>query len=318
MHVPDGFLDARTSVTTALLSTGGVATALRGIRRTMGQGDIPLMGMTAAFIFAAQMINFPVAAGTSGHLMGATLAAVLLGPWAAVVVMTAVLVVQCLLFADGGLLALGANVFNMAILAAGTGYLLAALLRRVLPGVAGRYAAIAVAAWGSTVIAACACAGELAWSGLAPWDAVFGAMVNIHILIGIGEAVITVLVLSAVRSVRPDLIEGRRGEVSGAGRGVVLGGIAAIGILLFVAPFASSRPDGLEWVAEQLGFHRSALPAPVVSAPMAGYRIPTFGQPAIATLVAGGIGIMVALAAGYGIARAALRRRVASDEGRQE
>jgi cobalt/nickel transport system permease protein len=318
MHIPDGFLDARTSVAGMALSTAGVAAALRGVQRTMRPSGIPMMGMTAAFVFAAQMINFPVAAGTSGHLIGATLAAVLLGPWAAIVVMTAVLVVQCLLFADGGLLALGANVFNMAILGAGGGYLLYALFRRIMPGLAGRYAATAIAAWGSTVIASAACAGELAWSGLAPWDAVFAAMVNVHIVIGIGEAVITVLVLSALRSVRPELVEGKGMESPGAARSLMLGGIAACGILLFVAPFASTRPDGLEWVAAQLGFHRAALPAPIVSVPFPAYGIPALGESKAAPLVAGGIGIVVLLAAAYGIARFAMRRRMISGEGQAE
>jgi cobalt/nickel transport system permease protein len=313
MHVPDGFLDARTSAAGAILSAAGVATALRGVNRTMRQNDVPLMGMTAAFVFAAQMVNFPVAAGTSGHLIGATLAAVLLGPWAAIVVMTAVLVVQCLLFADGGLLALGVNVFNMAILGSGAGYGLYALARRVLPGVTGQSLAVGIGAWGSTVLASAACAGELSWSGIAPWDAVFTAMVNVHMVIGIGEAVITVLVLSAVRSVRPELITSPGSGPSSAGRGLLLGAVAAIGLLLFVAPFASREPDGLEWAAERLGFNRAALSTSLLNVPLPDYGIPGMGS--WGTILAGGIGVITLAVLGYGIARLAVRRSPLSRDG---
>jgi cobalt/nickel transport system permease protein len=309
MHVPDGFLDVRTSVAGAALSAAAVSAALRGVKATMRQSDVPVMGMTAAFIFAAQMVNFPVAAGTSGHLIGATLAAVLLGPWAAIVVMTAVLVVQCLLFADGGLLALGANVFNMAVVGSGAGYLLYALIRRMLRGAAGQSIAAGAGAWGSTVLAAASCAGELSWSGIAPWHAVFTAMVNVHMLIGIGEAVITVLVLSAVRSVRPDLAAEHAGPHRGApsptGRGLLLGGIIATGLLLFVAPFASTAPDGLEWAAARIGFDRAALASPIINVPMPDYGVAGMG--AWGTVLAGAVGVIVLVAATYGIVRLTLR-----------
>jgi cobalt/nickel transport system permease protein len=318
MHIPDGFLDARTAAVCGVLSTAGVATALRGVNRTMQQGDVPLMGLTAAFVFAAQMVNFPVAAGTSGHLIGGTLAAILLGPWAAIVVITSVLVVQCLLFADGGLLAIGANVFNMALLGAGGGYVLYALLRRILRGTAGTYMAIAVAAWGSTVLASAACAGELAWSGLAAWDAVFAAMVNVHIVIGAGEAVITALVLSAVASVRPEFLERRPTQERTPGKGILLAGIAVTGLLVFIAPFASSSPDGLGWVAGQLGFHRAALPAPLISSPLPEYGLPGIAHPFTATVLAGGIGVVAMMGVGYGIARLTARGRIPHANDRNE
>jgi cobalt/nickel transport system permease protein len=143
-------------------------------------------------------------------------------------------------------------------------------------------------------------------------------MVNVHILIGLGEAVITVLVLSALGSVRPDLVGGSAKERPDAGRGLALGGVVFLGILLFVAPFASDRPDGLAWVAGQLGFQRALLPAPLVGSPLSGYGIPALGHSVGATLVAGGIGIVILYAVGYGIARLALRRRMISSGGGAE
>src|SRR5512147_218372 len=133
MHIPDGFLDAKTALATGALAAAGLGLALRDARRSLPPRKVPLMGLSAAFIFAAQMLNFPVAGGTSGHLVGAVLASVLLGPSAAIVVMTAVLLIQCLLFADGGLLALGANLFNMAIVAVLGGHAVYRAVRRVLP-----------------------------------------------------------------------------------------------------------------------------------------------------------------------------------------
>ncbi len=164
MHIPDAFLDAKTSIAAGALSLAAVGLALREAGKRLPRRRVPLMGLSAAVIFASQMLNFPVAGGTSGHLLGAVLAAVLLGPAAAVIVMTCVLMVQCLLFSDGGITALGANVFNMAVTAPLSGYAVYVLLRKVLRGDRGRIAAAAFAAWCSTVIAAICCAGELAIS----------------------------------------------------------------------------------------------------------------------------------------------------------
>src|SRR5512142_358034 len=159
MHIPDGFIDGKTAVTTALLSVAGVGLALRQVRRRLPARRVPLLGLAAAFLFAAQMVNFPVAGGTSGHLMGGVLAAALLGPSAAIVVLTTVLIVQCFLFADGGVLALGANIFNMAIIGAAAGYAIYHGVRRWVPGTRGQVAAVAFAGWCSTVLAAVCCAG---------------------------------------------------------------------------------------------------------------------------------------------------------------
>jgi cobalt/nickel transport system permease protein len=311
MHLPDGFLDARTAVSTAVLAGGAVAVSLRSLNITLPRRRVPLMGLAAAFVFAAQMINFPVMGGTSGHLMGGMLASVLLGPSAAIVVMTSVLTVQCFLFADGGVIALGANVLNMAVAAPLTGWGIYRAVTRFLPGERGRYVGIAVGAWSSAVLASALCAGELAWSGTVGWQAAFPAMVNVHMVIGLGEAIITVLVLSVVLKARPDLAYdgGAEGRTFRYGDVAAYGGIIAVCLALFVAPFASPLPDGLEGVATRLGFDRAAIPASVPGAPLGGYVIPGIGSPAAATAVAGGLGTILMFGVGYLLARAVVPSR---------
>src|SRR5512142_1314369 len=189
MHLPDGILDARTSLLCTGAAAAGVGIALREVRAALEPRRMPMIGLAAAFVFAAQMLNFPVAGGTSGHLIGAVLAAVLLGPSAAIVVMSAVVILQCFMFTDGGLTALGANLFNMALLAPVVGYAIYSLIRRIAgDSLRSRLLATAFASWCSTVAAAIACAGELAMSGTAAWAAAFPAMTAVHMLIGIGEA----------------------------------------------------------------------------------------------------------------------------------
>ncbi len=198
MHIPDGFLDVKTAASAAVVSAAGLGVALRQAGRHLPPRRVPLMGLAAAFVFAAQMINFPVLGGTSGHLVGGVLTAALLGPGPAVVVISAVLIVQSLLFADGGVLALGANVFNMALVGAVGGWIIYHLLTRLFSGLRGRLLAAAVAAWCTTVLAAVCCAAELSFSGTVKWSVVLPAMAYVHMLIGIGEAVITVLVLTVI------------------------------------------------------------------------------------------------------------------------
>ncbi len=206
MHIPDGFLTASTWVPAWVLSAGGIGYCLRKTGEILRDRMIPLMGVMAAFIFAAQMLNFPVVGGTSGHLLGGVLAAVLLGPYAGALVITVVLIVQCFVFQDGGVTALGANVFNMAIVGAMGGYFLYGFLRRGIKGTAGLIVGAGVAAWASVVVASIVCAVELALSGTSPIRIALPAMAGIHALIGIGEAIITCLVVSFVAKVRPDLI----------------------------------------------------------------------------------------------------------------
>jgi cobalt/nickel transport system permease protein len=216
MHIPDGFINTGTSVATWVASAGGIGYALRRVNQELGERQIPLMGVTAAFIFAAQMINFTVAGGTSGHLLGGALAAILLGPWAGMLVLTAVLAVQALLFQDGGLLALGANVLNMAVIGVLVGWVVYAGLKRLLGERAwGTVVSGFVAAWLSVVVASLAAAVELAMSGTSPWSVALPAMGLVHILIGVGEGLITVAVLAFLRATRPDLLTLRQATRQG-------------------------------------------------------------------------------------------------------
>lgn len=213
MHVPDAFLDAPTSVSTAVVAGMGIALALRRSRGDLDDRVAPLAGLVATFVFAAQMLQFPVAGGTSGHLLGGALAAVLVGPWTATLVITVVLLVQALVFADGGLTALGTNVTLMGLVGVWVGYGIFLLARRALPRrMASVPLAAAIGAFMSVVAAAAVFAALFLVGGAAPLEAgtLFGAMLSWHALIGVGEAVITFLVVSAVVSVRPDLVHGAR------------------------------------------------------------------------------------------------------------
>jgi len=208
MHIPDGFLNVATIAATYAVSAGGVGNAVRVANRKLGEKHVPLMGVLAAFIFAAQMLNFPIAGGTSGHLIGAALAAILLGPWAGVLIMSCVLIAQSLIFQDGGLLALGANIFNMGIVGSFCGYYFYRLATLVLGyDRRGRLVGGFIGAWGSVFLAAIFCAIELAVSGASPFRIVLPAMAGLHALIGIGEGLITGAVLSLVLATRADLLQ---------------------------------------------------------------------------------------------------------------
>lgn len=304
MHIPDGFLDLKTAATLTVVSASGLSVALRRVRVGLPRRKIPLMGLAAAFIFAAQMLNFPVAGGTSGHLIGAVLAAVLLGPSAAVVVMTAVLVVQCLLFADGGLVALGANVLNMALVAVVSGYMIFRGVQRLLPTPRGFVVAIAFASWCATVLASGCCALELAVSGVAPWGLVFPAMTTVHMVIGLGEGLITALVVVAIQKTRPDLLLAAAQPSSSPlpRRWIAVGLAVTAALVLFGVPFASSAPDGLEHVAEVLGFSGRAAQGVLGLTPMADYQLPGIGSATAATWVAGLIGSLVVFALAHVLA----------------
>ena len=214
MHVPDGFIDAPVSIAAGAVAVAGVGVALRGARRELDDRTAPLAGLTAAFVFAAQMLNFPVAAGTSGHLLGGTLAAILVGPYTGVLCVSVVLLMQGLLFADGGLTALGVNITTMALTTVVVGYGLFRLLVRVLPKTR---ASVSGAAFAAAVVSVPAAAGVFtlvyALGGTADVSIgkVAAAMVGVHVLIGIGEALITAVTVSSVLAVRPDLVYGARG-----------------------------------------------------------------------------------------------------------
>lgn len=213
MHIPDGFFDAPTSAGAALLAAGAVGVSLKLSKGKMESEIAPVAGLTAVFIFAAQMINFPVALGTSGHLIGGTLAAILIGPWAAILAMTVVLAVQALVFADGGLSALGLNILNMAVISVMVGYVIFTLAMKALPkGRLGILTATALAAFISVPASAAGFVLEYAIGGTASFELrdVFFAVTGVHLLIGLGEALITVLVVSAVLSARADLVTSAR------------------------------------------------------------------------------------------------------------
>ncbi len=213
MHVPDGFLDAPTSVATGALAIGGLALALRGARRELDDATAPMAGLVATFVFAGQMMNFPVGAGTSGHLLGGALAAVLAGPWTAVLCMSTVLLVQALFMADGGVTALGTNITLMGFVGVGIGWLVFRGVVALLPKRLGSVApAAAFGALVSVPVAALVFTALFAIGGTAPVaiDKVLVAMLTWHAVIGIGEAIITGLVVASVVGVRPDLVYGAR------------------------------------------------------------------------------------------------------------
>ncbi len=288
LHIPDGFLSVAISVICWAITIVTLSLAISKTNKALGEKQIPLMGVMAAFIFAAQMINFPVAGGTSGHLLGGALAAIELGPWAAMVVMTAVVAVQALLFQDGGLLVMGANILNMGLVTAAIGYGLyravAGQSKAVKLGMAG------IAAWLSVMAGALLTSLQLWLSGTSQLGIVIPAMLGVHSLIGLGEAFITVAALSFIIQTRPDLL-GEGSESAKGGRGwVVAGGIIALAVVL-LSPFASGNPDGLERVAIDIGFIDSGLSAPYSIIP--DYTLPFLGETDLSTIMAGVIGVIV-------------------------
>lgn len=312
MHIPDGFLDGKTLALTGALSAGGLAVAARQVNRTLPRNKIPLMGLGAAFVFAAQMLNFPVAGGTSGHLLGGVLAGVLLGPGAATIVIACVLTVQALLFSDGGVLALGANIFNMAFIGAMVGYAVYRAVLPLLPGLRGRIAAVFFAAWCSTVLASLTCAGELALSGTLAPAMVFPAMLGTHALIGIGEGLITSLVILTIARTRPDLLET---EIAPATRGagwefLAFGLVIALGLAIFVSPYACAWPDGLDKVAERFGFEGRA--ATLIKTWIPDYKMPGISSAGIATAFAGAIGVLTMFGLACVVGRVLVREKRSS------
>ncbi len=286
LHIPDGFLHVLVSLVCWLLALAVLAMAVSRTRRDLDERLIPLAGIVAAFIFAAQMLNFPVAGGTSGHFVGAALAVIVLGPWLGVLAMTAVIAVQALLFQDGGLVVMGANILVMGVVPGFVAYYVYRLgagrawgTRLVLAG---------AAAWLSVMAAALVTALLLAFSGTSSLAVVLPAMLGVHALIGIGEALITVAALTFIRATRPSLLED--GAEAGRG-GLVVAGLAVALVLVLLAPFASGHPDGLEWVAETSGFLDTARSAPYAILP--DYTVPFLGQTSLSTIAAGVVGVLL-------------------------
>lgn len=301
LHIPDGFLDIPVSVAGWILFILILAFSLKQTRQQFGERQTPLMGILAAFVFAAQMLNFPVAGGTSGHLLGATLVAIFLGPWAMVIVMTCVVGIQALLFQDGGLLALGFNIVNMGIISGFSGYAVYVGIHKLMNGTpSAQVIGAGVGAWVSVVVAAVATALELAISGTSSLAVALPAMAGVHVLIGIGEALITVAAVVFVRQTRPDLIEADMSMTNTGSRWVVAGLVIALA-LAFVSPLADPNPDGLERVAEDQGFITQAQDPTYTILP--DYTVPFIESEILTTIAAGVIGVLIVAGVGFGMAR---------------
>ena len=308
MHIPDGFLSVLVSVVFWALSILAIGYSLRRLGKEMDERQVPMMGVLAAAIFAGQMLNFAVAGGTSGHLLGATLATVLLGPWAAVLVMTCVVGIQALVFQDGGLLAMGANIFNMGVIGVFVAYTVYQTVQKLARGKSwGIFVGGFAAAWLSIVIAALAAALQLALSGTSPANIAVPAMAGIHAIIGIGEGLITLGALAFIAATRPDLVKKRE---AGAAQGKLVW-IVGLVIALFLAiasPLASSHPDGLEWVAEQKGFLDAAQGSVYQILP--DYLFPGVKNESLATILAGIFGIILAFGVALGVAYSRRKRQM--------
>jgi cobalt/nickel transport system permease protein len=310
MHIPDGFLSILVSVILWIVSIVVIAYALRRVGKDLGERQLPIMGVLAAAIFAGQMLNFTVVGGTSGHLMGAAIATILLGPWAAILVMTTVVGVQALIFQDGGLVVLGANIFNMAIVGVAVSYMIFHAVQRIAGGRKwGLYGGGFLAAWLSVEIAALSVALQLALSGTSPANLAIPAMAGIHALIGIGEGLITVGALAFLNAARPDLLSDGK-STKGSNAILWIGGLLIAALLVIISPLASANPDGLARVAEQQGF-LSAAQGPLYEV-IPDYVLPGVSNESLATILAGVLGVLIVL--GVTLAMAFTRRnRQASD-----
>jgi cobalt/nickel transport system permease protein len=287
LHIPDGFLSIAISMMAWLFTLAVLAVAVRRAREEFDERLAPLAGVMAAFIFAGQMINFPVAGGTSGHLLGATLAFVVLGPWLGLLAMTAVIVLQAILFQDGGLVVMGANILVMGIVPGMVGYGLHQLVQRKSRRI--QTAVVGIGSWLSVIIAALITALLLGFSGTTSLSIAIPAMLGVHALIGIGEALITVAALSFIAQTRPGLLNKETSAANGASWAV--GGIAIALLITLFAPLASAAPDGLEWVAQQTGFMETAQDAPYQVLP--DYTVPFLGETAVSTILAGIVGVII-------------------------
>lgn len=332
LHAPDGFFSLPISAAGYALAAAAVGFAIYRANRSLNERIVPMMGVMAAFIFAAQMLNFPVAGGTSGHLIGGALAAIILGPWAAILVMTAVVGLQALLFQDGGLLVMGVNLLNMSIVSVLAGYGTYWVSQRLGGGgytslMAGGFAA----AWVSVVASSATTAVALSLSGTSPLSVALPAILGFHMLIGIGEGLITVFALSFIHQARPQLLgarpnagadavavvasadDGARGKTALRGARIWAAGYVIAIALVMLAPFASGSPDGLERVAEDSGFMSAALSAPYSI--ISDYQLPGVQNEAVATALAGVVGVTVVYLLVAGCAYLLHRRRTGALQG---
>lgn len=306
LHIPDGFLNLVISLFFWFVTIVMVALAISKTNKSLGEKQVPLMGIMAAFIFAAQMLNFPVAGGTSGHFLGGSLAAIVLGPWAGILVMTAVVAVQGLLFQDGGLLVMGANIFNMGILTAVIGFGIYRIVANQKKST--RFIFAGVAAWLATMAAALLASLQLWLSGTSRLELVIPAMLGVHALIGLGEAIITVAALAFLEQTRPDLLTAEKTTTSG-GLGWIVAGVIISLLVVFISPLASSNPDGLERVAEDIGFLEKGMSSTYEVLP--DYTIPFLGETGLSTILAGIVGALVLMVILFLIGRGLMVKRQA-------
>lgn len=347
MHVPDGMINLPVSAAAGVVAAGAVAVSLRGARRELGSGPLaeghgaertaPLAGLVAAFVFAVQMLNFPVAAGTSGHLLGGALAAILVGPFTGVLCIAVVLLMQGILFADGGLTALGVNITVMGVVTVVVSYAVFRGLLRILPR---KRRSVTVSAFVAALVSVPAAAAAFtllyAIGGTThiPIGKVLTAMVGVHVLIGIGEAAITALTVGAVIAVRPDLVHGARGlaaplklRVNGelvdapvvpaaaptaarSPRGLLAAGLGTALLLAGVVSFyASANPDGLEKVAADKGIDKKVEEHAAADSPLADYGIKDITNTRLSGGLAGVIGVGATVVVGSGIFYVVHRRR---------
>ncbi|MEJ2502513.1 MAG: energy-coupling factor ABC transporter permease [Gemmatimonadota bacterium] len=297
-HIPDGFLSPAVIAGTVALSGVAIAVAARRSARRLDDRQAPLLGALTAFVFAAQMLNFPLGAGTSAHLLGGVLLGVVAGPWAGMLALFSVLLVQALLFQDGGITALGANTLNLAVIGAGGGYLLYRWQLALFgDGRHGRLAAAGIAAFLSTVAAGLAAGLELGLSGLVPVGTAVAAVGAAHLIVGVAEGALTVGILAAVLRSRPELLRDRAPAPSG--RAAVAVGTVAVAAGAAAVAWASDLPDALETALARLGLADGAGGVP---GPFAGYTAP-FGGPWAATAA----GLLVGFAIAWILVRLAGR-----------
>ncbi|NQV00429.1 MAG: PDGLE domain-containing protein [Parcubacteria group bacterium] len=282
MHIPSHMIQGSICPVTATVSVAGIGLAAYLVIKSKKKPKTLYIAAVAAFIFAAQMINFPIQNGTSGHLIGATLATALLGMPLGILVMSIVLAIQCLVFADGGLLVLGANILNMAIIGSLAGGFINKYLIKEKVSNLKKYSYIGFASWISVILATIACSFELAISRTIELSKVLPAMLNVHALIGVGEALITV---SAFAFFSSKVLK----QFKKYSFGLPLATAAIIGLML--SPFASSYPDGLEWAAQKYGFLHEAAPAFIT--PLPNYTIPFIENNILSTGLAGILGVFV-------------------------
>ena len=297
MHIPNGYLTDPVCAVSTLAATAALGASIARVRQLDPSRSAALMAATGAGIFAAQMVNFPIDHGTSGHVLGAALAAIVLGPWCGMLTMAVVLMAQCLLFGDGGASTLGANVLNMAVVATLAASGIYTLATRSIAGAKGQVLGAGAAALGSVLAAAAICSLELAASGTYATGEVLSAMLRVHTTIGLGEALATASLVGAALALRAE-------DRALSTRGLMIGSLAvAIAVAGLLAPIASSAPDGLERVAQDLNF--ANLGSDSLGLIATDYALPGIGLPELAVALAGIAGVLIVFVTAYTVGRTA-------------